>query len=47
MPEDALIEEMEKLDLDFTDETNIKILASKFDVSAMAMSFRISNLGLL
>lgn len=47
MPKDQLIIEMKKLDLDFTDETNIKILASIFDVSSMAMSFRISNLGLL
>lgn len=46
MPETLLREEIRKLDLDFTDEASIKLLAKKFDVSTMAMSFRISNLGL-
>lgn len=44
MPEDLVIQEMEKLDLDFTDEINLKILAKNLDVSSMAMSYRISDL---
>jgi len=44
MPEKLLREEIEKLNLDFTEEASIKQLAKKFDVSTIAMSFRIAKL---
>jgi Zn-dependent peptidase ImmA (M78 family) len=46
MPEDLLKQEMEILDLDCTEEASIKVLAKKFDVSSVAMSWRVYNLGL-
>ncbi len=44
MPENLLRSEIAKLDLDFTDEESIKQLAKKFDVSTVAMSFRMAKL---
>jgi len=47
MPENLLRDAMATLDLDYTDENSIKLLARKFDVSAVAMSIRLSILGFL
>ena len=46
MPKNLLINKIEELDLDLTDESAIKELAKIFDVSAMAMTYRIANLNL-
>jgi Zn-dependent peptidase ImmA (M78 family) len=46
MPESLLREELVKLDLDYTDETAIRLLAKRFGVSSVAMSYRIANLNL-
>ncbi|MEJ7736322.1 MAG: ImmA/IrrE family metallo-endopeptidase [Chitinophagaceae bacterium] len=45
MPDNLVREEIASLELDYTDEDIIKILAKKFDVSTVAMSIRLSNLG--
>ncbi len=47
MPREMLIETINQYGLDLTDENAIKELAKKFKVSSTAMTFRISNLGLL
>jgi Zn-dependent peptidase ImmA (M78 family) len=47
MPEDLLRAEASKLDFDYTEEISIKTLAKIFDVSSVAMSIRLSALGLL
>ncbi len=44
MPEDLLRREIDLLDLDYTDENAVKILAKKFDVSPISMSIRISKI---
>lgn len=46
MPEPLLRAELERLELDYTDESAIKLLAKKFGVSSVAMSYRIANLQL-
>jgi Zn-dependent peptidase ImmA (M78 family) len=46
MPTKILKEEMEKLEIDYVDDAWIKELAKKFEVSPMAMSIRLSKLGL-
>jgi Zn-dependent peptidase ImmA (M78 family) len=46
MPEVLVRAEVSKLDFDYTDESSIKTLAKRFDVSVIAMSIRISELGL-
>lgn len=46
MPERLLRAEISKLYVDYTDESLIKTLAKKFDVSAIAMSIRISKLNM-
>ena len=43
MPEHLLKLELEKLVLDYTEDTTIGILAKKFGVSSIAMSYRIAN----
>lgn len=45
MPEQLLRAEIEKMEFDLQSEDDIKVLAKIFDVSATAMSFRLSNLG--
>lgn len=47
MPADLLRREIELMNLDLGSEDAIKELAKKFEVSATAMSVRISNLGFL
>lgn len=44
MPEDKLMEELNKTDLDLEDEEMIQELADKFGVSKQAMTYRIVNL---
>ena len=46
MPENLIRREIEDSGIDYTDENLIKSLAKKFDVSTVAMSIRISKLGL-
>jgi Zn-dependent peptidase ImmA (M78 family) len=46
MPADILKREIGQLPLDLTDEDIIKSLAQKFEVSSIAMTYRISNLEL-
>ncbi|MBS0646935.1 MAG: ImmA/IrrE family metallo-endopeptidase [Verrucomicrobia bacterium] len=46
MPEDMIRSEIANSGIDYTDENLIKTLAKKFDVSTIAMSIRISKLGL-
>lgn len=46
MPTAILQEEIEKLEIDYEDDAWIKELAKKFEVSQMAMSIRLSKLGL-
>jgi Zn-dependent peptidase ImmA (M78 family) len=47
MPAEKLKEQIKQLALDLTDEDAIKRLAQVFDVSAIAMTYRIANLDLL
>lgn len=46
MPENLIRNEIENSVIDYTDENFIKGLAKKFDVSTVAMSIRLSKLGL-
>ena len=46
MPTDLLRSEIQKIDLNLMDDKAIQILATKFQVSATAMSIRISGLGM-
>jgi Zn-dependent peptidase ImmA (M78 family) len=46
MPEPVLIQEINKSEYDLADESCLKELAKKFNVSTQAMSFRIANLRL-
>ncbi len=47
MPTKLVLEEIQKQDFDLTDEEALNALASKFEVSIQAMSFRLANLGIL
>jgi len=47
MPERLVREEIKKNDLDLDDEDDLSVLATRFSVSTTAMTFRLSNLGLL
>jgi len=44
MPEQLIIKEVEKTKIDMANEEGLKQLAKIFDVSSIAMSYRISNL---
>lgn len=44
MPKNILEEKINELSLDLTDEDAVKSLAQMFDVSAIAMTYRIANL---
>lgn len=46
MPEELVKKEMKKIQIDYDDKSWIEDLAKKFDVSVIAMSVRISRLGL-
>jgi Zn-dependent peptidase ImmA (M78 family) len=46
MPRNLLVNEINKSDYDLADDSFLKELAKKFNVSTQAMSFRISNLRL-
>jgi Zn-dependent peptidase ImmA (M78 family) len=46
MPTKFLLKEIDEHHLDMADEDSLLHLAEKFEVSTMAMSFRIANLGL-
>jgi Zn-dependent peptidase ImmA (M78 family) len=46
MPEELVINEMKKIQIDYADDAWIKKLADKFEVSVSAMSIRLSRLGL-
>lgn len=47
MPSRLVYEEIKKHDYDLDDENDLNALARRFNVSAIAMSFRLTNLGLL
>jgi len=47
MPKNILKKKIDELSLDLTDEDAVKSLAQMFDVSAIAMTYRIANLHLL
>lgn len=47
IPTNMLRKEIEKINFDLASETTIEDLAKKFNVSTMAMSIRISSLGLI
>lgn len=47
MPENLVRKEIIELDCDLHDDTTIASLASKFEVSSSAMTFRLINLGLI
>lgn len=44
MPADLLVEEVEKSQLDWTDNKGIKELCKKFDVSLTALTVRLNHL---
>ena len=44
MPEKMIKEELAKSDYDFTDESQFEKLANKFNVSTLAMTYRLANL---
>ena len=46
MPKNMLESKIKELELDLTDENAIKELAKIFDVSGVAMTYRIANLNL-
>lgn len=47
MPRKLLVNKIKELDLDLSDDKSIKKIAEDFEVSLTAMSYRISNLGLI
>ena len=44
MPEKMIKKELSKADNDLSDETQIELLANKFNVSTLAMTYRLANL---
>lgn len=47
MPRNLIVSKIKELDLDLSDDNSIKKIADEFGVSLTAMSYRISNLGLV
>jgi len=47
MPEDLLLNELERMPVKIFVDAKIKMLAKKFEVSTIAMTYRLSNLGVI
>jgi Zn-dependent peptidase ImmA (M78 family) len=47
MPENLLRDELSSMDFDLANENSLKALAKKFNVSSIAMSYRMARLGLI